>query len=304
MAKEPEAATGGESTAADDAQAQADFDAGAATVQETKTPPRDDAGRFAAAPPEKKPEDKPAAKPADKPADPPPEYVQLTKQQLERLEIAAKRTDDIETKFSKAFGTIGDVQKIVRSLQTQTPRGAAVKIPDGAFADMEKDFPELAKHTRAVLEATLKGLEGTGGPAAKPDADVTEEFGKKIEERVRRLQTEELEDAYPDWQKIVGAVDVTKGEQPDPNNAFRKWLAGKDKAYQERVNNTNSAGVITRAIRLFKRESKVAPPAPKPDQQASARASRIAEAVRPRGDGGHPPGKDEDEEFQAGFKSG
>lgn len=290
-----------EQSAADETQAQADFDAGAAmetspgpsTPAQTDGQPRDDAGRFAPVKPEPKPADQPAEK---------PEYVQLTKQQFERLETAAKRTDDIESKFSKAFGTIGDVQKIVRTLQGQTPRGSSVKIPDGALDAMKKDFPELAAHFQAALEATLKGMEGTGSSTAQVD---TEAFESKLEERVLKLASEDLEDEFPDWQKIVGAVDTRKGEKPDPNNAFRKWLATKDKAYQDRINGANSAGVITRAIRAFQSETKTAPAAPaKTNSQAEVRTSRIQEAVRPKGDGGQPPVKQADDEFEAGFRSG
>lgn len=298
-----------EQPADDDAQAQADFDAGAAmegapgpqtAAQPEGQQPRDEAGRFAAPKPEpkQKPESKPAAQ---------PEYVQLTKQQFERLEAAAKRTDDFDKQFSKAFGSIGDVQKIVKTLQTQTPRGSAVKIPPGALDAMKKDFPELADHMQAVLEATLKGVEGTGSSTAQVDPA---EFERQVERGVVRLQFEDLDDSIPDWRKIVGAVDVGKGEKPDPNNAFRKWLATKDKAYQDRINGTNSAGVITRAIRLFKSETKTAPapaapaPAPKPNPKAQARANRIQEAVRPRGDGGHPPGRNADDDFEAGFATG
>ncbi len=289
----------------DDAQAEADFAAGAAmeTVSGPKTPAqddgqqtRDDAGRFAK--PEPKPDAK--AKPETKPAEK-PEYVQLTKQDYERLDAAAKRTDDFEKQFSKAFGTIGDMQKIVKALQGQTPRGLAVKIPEGAFAAMEKDFPELAQHTRAALEATLKGLEGTGSPSAHVD---TAEFESKLEERVLKLASEDLEDEFPEWQKIVGAVDTRKGEKPDPNNAFRKWLATKPKDYQDRINGTNSAGVITRAIRSFQSETKPDPAPPAIDPQAKARANRIQGAVRPKGDGGHPPGASAGDEFDAGFRSG
>lgn len=294
-----------EQPAIDDAQAQADFDAGAAMETEsgpktaTQTDgqqPRDDAGRFASP----KPDDKPAVK-AEAKSGAPPEFVQITKAQFERWEAAAKRNDDFEKQMSKAFGTIGDVQKIVKTLQAGTPRGASIKIPEGAFAAMEKDFPELAQHTRAALEATLKGMEGTGGTSAHVD---TAGFERQIEDRVLKLQAEDLEDAYPDWQKIVGAIDTRKGETPDPNNAFRKWLATKDKAYQDRVNGSNSAGVITRAIRAFKSESKPAQTAVAPDPRAQVRASRIQDAVRPKGDGGQPPAKGADDDFEAGFRTG
>ena len=64
-----------------------------------------------------------------------------------------------------------------------------------------------------------------------------------------------LQDEYPDWRKIVGAVDITK-QQPDPNNPFRKWLATTDAAYQALINSTNSAAVMAHSIRTFQSETK------------------------------------------------
>lgn len=307
MAKEPVETSVEESSEADEAQAQADFDAGAASVTgpegsaKLKEPERDENGRFVP----KQGEEKPTAtaKPeAGKPADAKPEYVQLTKQQLERLEAAANRTDDFEKQFSKVFGTVGDMQKIVRTLQSQTPRGTSVTIPDGAFADLEKDFPDLAPHVRKVFEATLKGLEGTGSASAHVDMEALE---TKVTERALKLASEDLADEFPDWQKIVGAVDVRRGEKPDPNNPFRKWLATKDKAYQDKVNGANSAGVITRAIRAFQSDTKAPPKKEElPNKRTQARSDRIQDAVRPKGDGGQPPAKNAEDEFEAGFKSG
>lgn len=303
----------------DDAQAQADFDAGVEMAQKGESEPaalregdqpRDDSGRFVKPEDEKpavKKEEKPAAaaKPADKTANPAaksdakPEYVQITKAQFDRYEAAANKSEEFEKQFSKAFGTMGDMQKILRGLQAQTPRGAAVKLPPGALDAMKKDFPELGEHMQTVLEAILKDVEGTGTKDANP-----EEFERKIQERVAVLAAEELADEFPDWRKIVGAVDTSKGEKPDPNHPFRKWLATKPQDYQDRINNTNSAGVITRAIRIFKSETKPAQAAPaKPNKQTQVRADRMADAVRPRGDGGHPPGPAAEDDFEAGFKS-
>lgn len=64
-----------------------------------------------------------------------------------------------------------------------------------------------------------------------------------------------LQDEYPDWRKIVGAVDISK-QQPDPNNAYRKWLATKDATYQALLNSSNSGAVIARSIRTFQSETK------------------------------------------------
>lgn len=67
-------------------------------------------------------------------------------------------------------------------------------------------------------------------------------------------QLAHLVKTYPDWRAIVGAVDVSK-QQPDPNNAFRKWLATKDAAYQKKINGTTSPREVEKAIALFQAES-------------------------------------------------
>jgi hypothetical protein len=298
-------------------QEQDDFDAGAA-METTAAPqdgrPRDDNGRFvasteqppAAAPAAKKDDKAPAAPAGKAPAAaaaPAPKYVQITEEQFAKFEAALGKTEEFEKQFSKAFGTMGDMQKIMRGLQAQTPKGTTVKLPPGVFDEMKKDFPELGDKFESAMTAIMKGMEGTGGPSAEIN---TEAFEKQLEARVLKLAAEELADEFPDWQKIVGAVDTTKGETPDAANPFRKWLATKPQEYQDRINGTNSSGVITRAIRTFKSETKAAPPAPapKPNGQAAARATRIQEAVRPKGDGGHPPGTSADDEFESGFKTG
>lgn len=296
---------------ADDAQALADFEAGAAMEAEAKTapPPKPQA---ASEPSAAAPQPKPAAKPAPAASAAAPEYVQLTKEQFERLNAAADRIAGYDQQFSKAFGTIGDVQKLVRQLQAQTPRGLKVEIPKDAFAGLAKDFPELAEHVRAGLDATLKGITGTSTEMTRPDP---EEVSRIVSERTRAVQLEALDEEYPDWRTIVGAVQ--EGQAPDPNNPFRKWLATKDAAYQARINGTQSAAVITRAIAAFQKDTANPAPqtspgrpaaAPRIDpkaQAAQARQARLRQAIQPRGDGAQPPARNSDEdEFEAGFKSG
>lgn len=280
---------------------QAAFDEGAASLL---TP--DAAPAAEAKPVDAVAEPKPA--PAPKPVAPGPKYVRITEDQLKGFNSVAEKMTALETQMSKAFGTIGNVQQIVTKLQAATPVGLKVEIPKDAFTEMEKDFPELAAHSRKALEATLKGLSGTGTAPAS-DAEAT---ARQISERVREAtltaQAEVLEDFYPDWKKIVGAVDLTKGEKPDPKNPFRLWLKTQPDAYQDKINNTNSAAIISRAIGKFEAARKAAPARPQPKPVApkqAARIARIAAAVKPKGDGGQPgPRKTVDDEFNEGFRSG
>lgn len=294
-----------EDHAAEEKQARADFESG---MPEEVAPAKRGAKPEAA----EKPEPKPAAKAADPApvAKPPePKYVRVTEEQFAALNAAAAKTASFETQLSKAFGTIGNMQKVLTTLQAATPRGFKVEIPKDAFAAMERDFPELAQHSRAALEATLRGLTGTGPANAEIDPEQLTRLVGEHAAKLRAERTEEeveaLVDIYPDWRKIVGAVNTLAGEVPDPNNPYRKWLATQPADYQARLNSTNSAAVISRSISRFQTETKtvVAKP-PAANLQAQLRAARIRDAVQPRGDGGQaPPARTDDDEFMAGFAS-
>jgi hypothetical protein len=279
-----------ETEAAEEARAQADFESGMpAEPEPTKPGAKSDN----------------AAKPAPKPAaaaPPPPEYVRLTRIQFDALNASAARTAGFEAQLSKAFGAIGGVQKVLSDLRSGS-NARRFEIPKDAFAGMERDFPELAEHTRAALEATLRGATGFAGGA---DID-PEQMTRLITEHAAKARTEaeieSLEDEYPTWRAIVGQVDISK-QQPDKNNPFRKWLATKDSPYQLKLNSTNSAAVISRAIRTFQAETK-ATGAAAPSLRAQLQAARIKGAVQPRGDGGHvePSLSSAQDQFEAGFAS-
>lgn len=235
-----------------------------------------------------------------------PDHVQITRDEWEAVRSAAARTASYETQLSRLHGTTGRLQSALAGLQKETPlqkdapASRKIEIPKEAFAEMERDFPELAKMNRAALEAALSGMQVAGG-------DIDDgKLKTMLNDLASGREIEDLEDAYPDWREIVGAV--TKEQQPDQNHPFRKWLATKDEAYQAKVNSAEKAFVIRRAIRQFQAETKAAAATPKPAPEKprdTARADRFRAAVQPKGDGAAapPPGNTEEEAFQAGFAS-
>ena len=278
---------------ADDAREDAEFGSGFTGVEGKKTEPKPATDTPAPAA-TRRVEDAPDGRRAT--VEPRPEYVRITAKDWADVRAAAARTASYDSQFAKLFGTTGNITKILNESKGQTPAGKKIEIPKDAFAAMEKDFPELAQQTRAALEAALSGMSGTGG--AEVDASKIESM---LATYTSKREIEALEDAYPEWRKIVGAVDITK-EPPDANNAFRKWLATKDVAYQTRINGSESAAVIGRAIWSFQNETRTAKPAATPRDEA--RADRIRGAVQPRGDNaGAAAGKSDDDEFLAGFNS-
>jgi hypothetical protein len=261
----------------------------------------------------RKPDAKPAEKPADKTADtsakvaePPPapvapkverpQYIRITRKQLESLE---SRIASHEGQFSKAFGTIGNLQKLVNGFQAQTPAGRKVKIPPEAFAQMERDFPELAQQTRGALEAALADLSGTGPTSADID---DEKLEAKLTARETKRELKTLDEDHPNWREIVGSV--AQGQQPDAAHPFRRWLATKPAAYQAKLNDSESAAFIGSAIDLFQAETAARRPAAALNPRDAARAERIAGAVQPRGDNaGAAAGPSDDDAFLEGYNS-
>lgn len=278
----------------DDKQAQIDFESGMAD----DAPP--DRAVTEAAQQDTKTVPKTEVKPVEKPAE--PKYVQITEEQFARLDAAAQKTVALEGQLSKAFGTLGNLDQIVKKLQTATPAGMSVTIPKDAFADMARDFPDLAAQMQAGLEKALAGVSGTGSSSTIDHDAIAKQISERVRERTQAAQAEELADVYPNWRVIVGAPD-NDGKQ-DANNPFRKWLKTQTPDYQTTVNNTNSGAVIMRAIGRFEKSQTKTPPAPVVDPKA-VRSARIAAAVRPSGDGGQPASnRNASDEFAEGFKSG
>lgn len=270
-------------TTVDDAQGSADFDAGF----EGKP----------AEPSAKKPE--PAATPRVE-ATAAPEIVQVTAKEWAEIKAAAAKTASYDQQLSRLFGTTGNIQKLLNDAKAAQSAQPAVarefKISPKAFEAMERDFPELAQQTRAALEAALSGMPGTG---ADVDAGKIEAM---LATTIAKREVDAMEEEFPDWFKIVGRP-AAPGEPADHTTGFRKWLATKDADYQVRINNTESPPVLSRAIRQFQRETKAAPSTPV-TPRSDARADRIRAAVQPKGDNaGAAPGKTDEDEFEAGFKS-
>lgn len=232
-----------------------------------------------------------------------PKYVQVTQAQWDALQAAAARTEGIDKRIRDTIlGTVGDLeQKIIKKLQATTPAGSLVELPADIVSELEKDFPELAPLIKKTLEKAAKGLRGTGDQAETPDP---KRWQTMVQEASLLYQKEALEDVYPQWREIVGPV--TDGKH-DPNNEYRKWLATQPAEYQHKVNNTNSAQVISRSIDQYMKakETPKVPANTTTPAKTVARHNVIKGAVQPKGDGGQPaPTKTAEDEFEDGFVHG
>lgn len=275
-----------ETAVLEDPQAQDDFAAGFGT---DAPPPK------ATPTPEPAKKETPAAKGEVKaePVVDVPKFAKMTQQEFDDLKAAAGKTASFEQQLSKAFGSIGHLKQVIEKLQAGTPSGEGITVTADDFAELEAEFPELSASHRKGLERVLQKLRGTG--ATQPDPEATR---KLVDEAAKAQALEALEDAYPDWRETVGPFGS--------DNPFRKWLAGQTPEYQKKLNETNNALIISRALDQF--QASLTPKAetsPETTPKAAARKDRIQGAIQPRGDGGAPPpAKTADDEFAEGFRTG
>ncbi len=236
-----------------------------------------------------------------------PQYVRLTKEELDLLKTRAGKVDGLESRVAKFEGSMPKaeqiVQQVIDAVKAQTPAGTEIdpQVLADAFADQEKDFPELAGQNRKAIEHILKHLRGTIGTAASPAPPV--DVNAAIEKVLLNREVAALAKAYPDWSDIVGRPLPGTTEVRDTD--FRKWFAKQPAEYQQEIGTTKSPAEIQAAIKLFK-SSAAAPPSPTPTARAAARRAVIEDAVTPRGDGSTPPlnaPMSADDAFASGFKA-
>src|SRR4029077_10887778 len=127
-----------DTSAVDDAKADAEFGSGFSGVadksaDQTKPPANGEA--------------KPARDAPRVEAEPAPEFVQISAKDWAEVKAAAAKTASYDQQLSKAFGTIGNLQKLVNGFKAQPEAPKKVEISPAAFAEMAKDFPELAQQT-------------------------------------------------------------------------------------------------------------------------------------------------------------
>lgn len=227
-----------------------------------------------------------------------PKYVQITEEDFASLKGSAAETVSLKEQMAKAFGTIGQMKQVITDLQKATPAGQAVEITDKHFAKLAENFPELADDMRADLAEVLKGMKGTGAPAAAVDPETLQ---RMVQEKADERELEALDDAHPNWKVIVGFDPASDRA----NNAFRKWLATEPEEYQARVNNARNASIISRAIDRFTASKTPSRPQARPAPRQEARRAVIADAVLPQGDGGRPAvPAGEGDPFDVGFRTG
>lgn len=239
-----------------------------------------------------------------------PEYHQITKAEYEQFQALAATVEELRTTstagLDKAFGKVGGLERTLKELQNATPKGYELDVTDDIVADLKQEFPEIGDLALKAFKTFASKLKGTGN-AAVDAAQLEKMVDERASGRVIAVQLEALEDDHPKWRETVGLTDTgVNAEVP-----YRKWLATQPAEYQARLSSTFSAAVIGNSIKKFEAaqaaaeaEAKAAAEKKDPKPAPSTRQQRLAAAAVEKGKGGVAPGPTDDDEFEAGFKSG
>lgn len=237
------------------------------------------------------------AEAAQEPA-PPPKLAQITEDQYAELLARAAAVDELKAGLDKkvdtAFGKIGEINRLIASLQQSTPAGEAISLNDDDLAELSSEFPEIAAMTAKGLNRVLSRLKGTGGTSPDIESIVQQRLAPVMEAlptRVEAMVSEKLlAKEHGDWRAIVG--------KPDEKTEYRAWLSTQPAEYQQTVSETYDSVVIGESLTRFKAEQAKA-------QAANQRKSRFEAAATPRGMPGNTPlESDETAGFRAAFSSG
>ena len=205
------------------------------------------------------------------------EYVQLTK--AERDELMGLRAQQ-EKSFGTAFGKIGGIERTLQQLNS----GAQVEISQEDIDALKDDFPPLAAALEKVRN--MRALPGAGVPTEQLDELVQQ----RIAPALQRMELRMLAKDHPDFKQI------------DADPAFAAWVQAQPEAFKQTLAQASAAydsEVVSDAMTKFKQSRKAAP-ADTGSDQATARRSRIAANVTPRGSGGNA-GPNPNDDFLAGF---
>jgi hypothetical protein len=238
------------------------------------------------------------ANPAEQTA-PPPEFVQLTKQEVEELKARAALIDEIKATQDKSFGTLGGTIRSIRQDLDAMRQGKKVEIDQADIDALKEDFPGLSKALEKVRD--LQVIAPTVDQEAIGKM-VDERAGAKVTALLQDLESRALRRVHPDWKEYGESKEFAAwvGAQPAE---FQQKLAAASDAWDSDFIGSAMTSSKTAAKAKASADAKAAEVASNAQDDASARRSRMSAAVSPRGSGATP-GPNDDDQFHEGFKTG
>jgi hypothetical protein len=260
----------------------------------------DEDGPATETPPAATPAPTPAPQPTPAPT-PAPEFVQVTRQDWERVTASAAEVETIKATLGKMpdqiYGTMGrTLDRRLADLQQATPQGAAVEVSDEDIAELKGEYPEIGELTGKVLKKVFAKFKGTGKAVDEKMID------NVVKNRTIDLTLDSILER--DWRK---ECKTETGFTPQ----FGAWFNAQPAEVQQ-LANSEGLGDAAKMMRLYKAHldaPKPTPaptptptpvPTPAPSAQPSMRSRQMAAAVAPRGEASAPAPQGKTP-FQEGF---
>ena len=194
-----------------------------------------------------------------------PEFAQIPLSEWQEM----VKLKQMVGKLDQGFGTLGQLQQVIKEMQSRTPAGQAVEVSDEDLAEMKAEFPELAEMQKKAWNRVVSrmGVTGTAAPAPELDMDGI------VRTVTKRLAIQRLERDHKDWDTIR------------TSEAWDKWLDTQPHEFVNRVRSSVDPDFISTELTRYKDETTPKAdkkPAPK-DTKPSDRTARLTGAVVPRG---------------------
>lgn len=227
-----------------------------------------------------------------------PELAQMTKAQLEQLlkldATVPGLKEDVDRKLSTAFGKLGRVEQILKTLQEETPAGQAMQVTDEDMTELAKEWPELSVTLLPGLNRIINKLKVRGTGLSKEAVD------QLVSERVAHVTYEAnhaiITALEPDWETTVRSAE------------FAAWMNQRPEDERTRLMSSQNPAVVRKTLQEFSsHQAKLKPAVPpkSPAPPAGTQRRAILEAnVAPRSRGAAPaPSSRQVDPFDEGWNS-
>lgn len=221
--------------------------------------------------------------------EPAPEYVQLTRQEVEELKTRAALIEQIKATQDKSFGTMGGTIREIRQRIDALSSGKRIEIEQSEIDELRRDgFEAHAK----VLEK-LRDLQviNAGADPAAIEKMVDERATAKVSEFKQQLESRFLKRVHPDWEDYQASPE------------FAEWVKAQPVEYRTQLakasDNWDSdfiADAMTKAKEAAKKKAAAPTRRPQPSRETVLEA-----AIQPRGNGAASKSPDRSNAFLSGF---
>jgi len=220
-----------------------------------------------------------------------PEYVKLTRQELEELKTRAALIEQIKATQDKSFGTMGGRIREIRQRIDSLTNGKRIQIEQHEIDELRKDGFEA--HAKALEKLRDLQVVNAGVDPASVEKMVDERAGAKLAEYRQQMESRLLRKVHPDWETYQASEDFAAWVQAQPAE-YRAQLA-------KASDNWDSDFIAEAMTKAKDAAKKKAAPSATTRRPPPSRETVLEAAIQPRGTGAASRPADRSNAFLAGF---